>query len=125
MSASVQAVTEANARLQKALYDHDIAAIDALYSDDCDLLVSNTPLIRDRESILDFYRNLYKDKGYKVTFWSIRMIAATSGDLVTDVGHVRFEPSNAPAYLSKYTVTWRKYPGDVWLMEVDSVSPDA
>lgn len=125
MSTSIKEVTAANARLQKALDDHDIDAINALYSDECDLLVSNTPLIRDREGILNFYRTLYQDKGYKVTFWSIRMIAAASDDLVTDVGHVKFEPSNAPSYLSKYTVTWRKHASGEWLMVVDSVSPDA
>lgn len=124
MSNSLKEVEAANARLQKALDDHDIDAISALYSDDCDLLSSNVPMVRDRESILDFYRNLYKDPDYKIDFWSIRMIAAEAGDLVVDVGQVLFKPGDDEEFPAKYTVTWRKHADGRWLMEVDSVSPD-
>lgn len=121
---SVEQVAAANAALQKAIDDKDIAAINALYADDCDLLSSNVPLIRDRESILDFYRNLFKDPDYQIRFWSIRMIPAASDDLVVDVGQVVFEPSNGEKIPAKYTVTWRKHDDGRWLMIVDSVSPD-
>jgi ketosteroid isomerase-like protein len=103
-----------------------IDAIVELYADDAVELPSNTPLIRGRTAIREWYKGWLLDPSNHLTFETVDVVVASSGDLAYERGTYRFTmktPKGSSEDVGKYVTVWTRVRGE-WKVLADTNASD-
>ncbi len=104
----------------------DAAGIGNLYTSDGTFMMSNAPIVIGPKKIADAWAGLMKLPGVSITFETVQLDIAKSGDLAMDRGRyeLRFDGQNGPVRdVGKFIVVWKKVAGE-WKVAADIFNSD-
>jgi ketosteroid isomerase-like protein len=126
LTAEREAIRDADRRWVGAETAKNIDAIVAFYAADAVEMADNTPLIRGRDAIRQWYETWLTPAGVSMTFASDTVVVAASGDLAYDVGTYHFRTVGRTGNVDdvgKYLTVWKKVDGE-WKVAVDMGNSD-
>jgi uncharacterized protein (TIGR02246 family) len=104
-------------KLAEALTSRDFRAAAALYTSDAMLLPPDSPAVKGREAIGDFWEAAVK--GLQLKSASLRTLEVISkGDMATEVGTATLVLPAGPAEV-KFIVVWRREADGAWRLHRD------
>jgi len=104
----------------------DIPAIVSFYANDAVEMPSNTPLIRGRDAIRDWYQQWLTPAGVSMVFATTNVAVAQSCDFAVEQGTYKFtqsSPRGSTVDMGKYVTLWKKIGGKS-LVAVDTATSD-
>jgi len=125
-AAEARAVRELSRRWLTAEIAKDVPTIVSFYAPDAVEMASNTPLIRGREAIREWYKTWLLPTGIGMTFATTDVAVSKSGDLAVEQGTYAFTqtgPRGSTQDVGKYVTVWKKVDGK-WMVAIDTATSD-
>jgi uncharacterized protein (TIGR02246 family) len=126
VAAEAKAVRELSRRWLTAEIAKDVPAIVSFYAPDAVEMASNTPLIRGRDAIREWYKTWLLPTGISMTFATTDVSVSRSGDLAVEHGTYAFTqtgPRGSTQDVGKYVTVWKKV-GGKWMVAIDTATSD-
>jgi len=123
---AANAVRQASRHWLTAEIAKDIPTIVSFYADDAVEMPSNTPAIRGRNAIRDWYQQWLTPAGVSMVFATTGVAVAQSCDLAVEQGTYKFtqsSPRGSTVDAGKYVTVWKKV-GGKWLVAIDTATSD-
>jgi ketosteroid isomerase-like protein len=98
------------------------AVVEEFYAEDAQLLPPNSPIVKGKAAIRDFWTGIIAAGAGDVTLETLEV--AASGDLIYNTGHYGFS-LGGDRHIGKYVVVYRRQADGGFKAVVDSFSPNA
>lgn len=114
-------IEAANKELSRAFGSGDTAAMAALYTENATVLPPNSPMIRGRRAIEEFWKGAMAMGVQSIQLTTLDV--ESSGDLAYEIGNatleIRPQGGNPSTDTVKYVVAWKRQPDNSWKLAAD------
>ena len=123
-----QEIEQQNRVFGEAYHRGDMAAVAALYTEDATVFPPDSPAVRGRTAIEQFFQAARAQLGIEDIALQSETVEA-SGELAYEVGTatLTLQPTGdvAPAVTARYVVVWKRHGGGPWQLAVDIWNSEA